>query len=42
MRAAIAAGDTDKMKDLAQQAETALKQAEEVRVALDELKKAIS
>jgi hypothetical protein len=41
MRAAIAANDTDKMKDLAQQAETALKQADEVREALGELKRAI-
>ena len=38
MRAAIAAGDTDKMKDLANQAETALGQADEVRSALAEIR----
>lgn len=38
---AIASGDTEKMKALAAQAEEHLKQADEVRAALDDLKKAI-
>ena len=41
MRAAIASGDREKMKELAQQAEAGLKQADEVRAALAELNKAI-
>jgi hypothetical protein len=41
MRAAIASGDTDKMRALAQQAEAALGQADEVRSALADLRAAI-
>jgi hypothetical protein len=41
MRAAIASGDQDNMRALAQQAETALSQADEVRAALADLKAAI-
>jgi len=41
MRAAIESGDSDKMKAVAQQAEDWLNQADEVRNALADLKKAI-
>jgi hypothetical protein len=38
LRAAAASGDTDKMKALAQQAEDALSQADDVRAALAEVR----
>jgi dihydrodipicolinate synthase/N-acetylneuraminate lyase len=41
MQEAVKSGDSGKMKEVAQQAEDYLKQADEVRSALDDLNKAI-